>query len=69
MYELPAAVNRESESWMWKQWGPNGGYGCDPVYNRRIYAAQSHFDSQVKGLGGGRMVGGWWQDGGRMVAG
>jgi len=32
---------------MWRQWGSLGGYGCDPVYNRRIYAAQSHFDSQL----------------------
>ena len=47
VYPLPAEVNRESESWMWRQWGPNAGRGCDPVYNRRIYAAQSHFDSHL----------------------
>ena len=34
---------------MWKQWGVHheGGNGCDPVYNRRIYAAQSHFDAHL----------------------
>ena len=32
---------------MWRQWGSSAGYGCDPVYNRRIYAAQSHFDSHL----------------------
>lgn len=47
VYDLPPSVNREAEAWMWRQWGSLGGYGCDPVYNRRIYAAQSHFDSQL----------------------
>ena len=47
VYDLPANVNRRSEVWMWKQWGPNAGHGCDPVHNRRIYAAQSHFDSHL----------------------
>jgi len=49
MYDLPANINRRSEVWMWKQWGVHheGGNGCDPVYNRRIYAAQSHFDAHL----------------------
>ena len=32
---------------MWKQWGTERGFGCDPVHNRRVYAAQSHFDSHL----------------------
>jgi hypothetical protein len=47
MYELPQHIFRRSERWMWRQWGKSGGRGCDPVYNRRIYAAQSHFDSHL----------------------
>ena len=27
--------------------GKNGGHGCDPVYNRRIYSAQTHFDAHL----------------------
>ena len=40
---------RGEQVWMWKQWGVHheGGNGCDPVYNRRIYAAQSHFDAHL----------------------
>ena len=48
MYDVPANVNRHSEVWMWKQWGTAEDHGkCDPVYNRRIYAAQSHFDAHL----------------------
>ena len=47
MYELPPGLVRESERWMWRQWGRSGGRGCDPVYNRRIYAAQTHFDAHL----------------------
>ena len=47
MYELPQDIVRQSESWMWRQWGRSGGRGCDPVYNRRIYAAQTHFDAHL----------------------
>ena len=47
VYDLPAEINRAAEAWMWRSWGRAGGRGCDPVYNRRIYAAQSHFDSHL----------------------
>jgi hypothetical protein len=47
MYELPANVNRRSELWMLRQWGEQRGQGCDPVHNRRTYAAQSHFDAHL----------------------
>ena len=47
MYELPPNLLRQSERWMWRQWGRYGGRGCDPVYNRRIYAAQTHFDAHL----------------------
>lgn len=47
MYELPPSIWRRSERWMWRQWGKSGGRGCDPVYNRRIYAAQTHFDAHL----------------------
>ena len=47
MYELPPWLVRMSEKWMWRQWGKSGGRGCDPVYNRRIYAAQTHFDAHL----------------------
>ena len=32
---------------MLRQWGARRGQGCDPVHNRRIYAAQSHFDAHL----------------------
>ena len=47
MYELPQHIVRQNERWMWRQWGRSGGRGCDPVYNRRIYAAQTHFDAHL----------------------
>ena len=47
MYELPPSLVRQNERWMWRQWGKSGGVGCDPVYNRRIYAAQTHFDAHL----------------------
>lgn len=47
MYELPQNLVRQNERWMWRQWGKNGGHGCDPVYNRRIYSAQTHFDAHL----------------------
>ena len=47
MYELPPNIVRDSEKWMWRQWGKWGGQGCDPVYNRRIYSAQTHFDAHM----------------------
>ena len=47
VYELPQSLVRQSERWMWRQWGRSGGRGCDPVYNRRIYAAQTHFDAHL----------------------
>jgi len=48
VYDLPAHINRaHTERWMWRQWGKSKGQGCDPVHNRRIYSAQSHFDSHL----------------------
>jgi len=47
MYELPSNLVRDNERWMWRQWGKWGGRGCDPVYNRRIYSAQTHFDAHL----------------------
>mmetsp|Transcript_35939 Transcript_35939/g.118982 ORF Transcript_35939/g.118982 Transcript_35939/m.118982 type:complete len:427 (-) Transcript_35939:133-1413(-) len=47
VYQMPASVNRAAEAWMWRQWGKDAGRGCDPVHNRRIYSAQSHFDAHL----------------------
>jgi len=47
VYNLPPEVNRASEAWMWRNWGDDAGQGCDPVHNRRIYSAQSHFDAHL----------------------
>ena len=47
MYELPQRLVRDNERWMWRQWGRWGGRGCDPVFNRRIYSAQTHFDAHL----------------------
>ena len=52
VYDLPPHLNREAEHWMWRQWVTpsrrRGSVGrCDPVHNRRIYSAQSHFDAHL----------------------
>lgn len=47
VYQLPASVNRVAEAWMDRRWGSAAGTGCDPVHNRRIYSAQSHFDAHL----------------------
>ena len=43
VYELPARVSRESETWSTRYWGDGSFEQCDPVHMRRIYQAQSHF--------------------------
>jgi len=47
LYNLPPELNRAGEAWMWRSWGHDVGNGCDPVHNRRIYSAQSHFDAHL----------------------
>ena len=52
IYELPASVNRVCENWMARYWprtrGDRGSFAqCDPVHMRRIYQAQTHFDSHL----------------------
>lgn len=47
VYDLPAAVNRDGAKWMTRYWGVGSFTECDPVHERRIYSAQTHFDGHL----------------------
>lgn len=47
VYDLPPKLNRASENWMTRYWGDGSCVECDPVHTRRIYQAQTHFDSHL----------------------
>ena len=47
VYDLPPHINRRSSAWSNEYWGKDRFRTCAPVFKRRVYQAQAHFDAHL----------------------